>query len=740
MVIPRYPPRLIATELYWLVHTLALDLLRIAEPVRTNLAIMSLLAVACTVPGQAKDLFRATARDDPQTYIAFFICLFVASVVLWYSTDALIRRCPIAMNILPVARAIHRRWPNILAASPFLVAAAAFFSASRRAGGDASPSALWALSIASIALVAVIPAIVALGRLSAARALRAAPLPAFLGESRNDRVEAVRSVARALAHPTDSPGSTMHWAASIVGVGVFSAAMTIAIAEPGWATVIGPAAVLFIGAACWSLILGQVALRLSRIRFPIVSALAGILIAVQLRDCTDNHAVRHLCLPRAEIPAARAALADFIRRSDRYTPGEPFPVFLVATEGGGLRNAYWTAAVLATIQDAHPEFGHRLFAISGVSGGSVGAAVFAALLEQAPPSATSDNPPPTYAARARAILGRDLLSPLLARALLPDLFQQFWPLPIEAIDRARALEESLERAWTKAEEHNRLGRGFYASRPNREGARTPFLILNTTNVETGERTAISQLSLGGRVRTFDSVIDDARTEARGMDIPVSTAAMLSARFPIVTPAGTVHVHGGKLRFADGGYFENSGCASLADLLELLLRPELAKKVERPDEDIIADARFVVIRIRYLDPDGRIEPRQRPHSFNDAMSPIRALLRTREARGALSRQILDEIVREAPSDPDSGGFLVLPYVLTFDCHDTGTPVPLGWILSKAARDSLDAQATADRSDPASTTTCAQALAVIGNVIAGEMFAEPSASEHPEPSPQPPAPEP
>lgn len=735
MVIPRYPPRLIATELYWFVHTLALDLLRIAQPVRTNLAIMSLLALACTVPGQAKDLFRATARDDPQTYIAFFVCLFIASVILWYSTDALIRRCPIAMNILPLARSIHRRWPNILAASPFLVAAAAFFNASRRAGGGSSPYALWALSVASIALVAVIPAIIALGRLSAERALRAAPLPTFLGESRDDRIQAVRAVARAVAHPTDSPGSIMHWAASIVGVGVFSAAMTIAIAEPGWATVIGPAAVLFIGAACWSLILGQVALRLARIRFPIVSALAGILIAVQLPDCTDNHAVRHLCRPRAEIPAARAALADFIRTSDRYTPGEPFPVFLVATEGGGLRNAYWTAAVLATIQDAHPEFGHRLFAISGVSGGSVGAAVFAALLAQPPPELPKGSPPPTYASRARAILGRDLLSPLLARALLPDLFQQFWPWPIEAIDRARALEESLERAWANTEAANRLALGFYASGPGREGPRTPYLIFNTTNVETGERTPISQISLGNRVRTFDGVIDDARAEAQGMDIPVSTAAMLSARFPIVTPAGTVHVAGGKLRYADGGYFENSGCASLADLLELLLRPEPAKKIVREDEDVIEDARFVVLRIRYLDPDGRVPSPRRPHSFNDAMSPIRALLRTREARGAHSRQTLDELVSGAPSDLDSGASIVLPFVLTFDCQDTGTPVPLGWILSKAARDSLDAQATTGRSDPDSGMSCAEALARIGEVIAGEVRVETK-----EPGPVPPEPGP
>ena len=65
-----------------------------------------------------------------------------------------------------------------------------------------------------------------------------------------------------------------------------------------------------------------------------------------------------------------------------YDAGETHPLYIVATEGGGIRAAYWTAAVLGEIQDKNPNFAAHLFAISGVSGGSLGAAVFEALLAE----------------------------------------------------------------------------------------------------------------------------------------------------------------------------------------------------------------------------------------------------------------------------------------------------------------------------------------------------------------------
>ena len=55
---------------------------------------------------------------------------------------------------------------------------------------------------------------------------------------------------------------------------------------------------------------------------------------------------------------------------------------LVASSGGGIRAAYWTALVLSKLNEI-PEFRQHLFAISSVSGGSLGASLFRASLTSA---------------------------------------------------------------------------------------------------------------------------------------------------------------------------------------------------------------------------------------------------------------------------------------------------------------------------------------------------------------------
>ena len=119
-------------------------------------------------------------------------------------------------------------------------------------------------------------------------------------------------------------------------------------------------------------------------------------------------------------------------------PGKIHPLFIVATEGGGIRAAYWTATVLGELQDKNPTFASHVFAISGVSGGSLGALVFDALLAEPNPE--------KFKGKARDILGQDFLSPALASMLYPDFVQRFLPFPVPHFDRARALEMGWEKA------------------------------------------------------------------------------------------------------------------------------------------------------------------------------------------------------------------------------------------------------------------------------------------------------
>jgi len=114
-----------------------------------------------------------------------------------------------------------------------------------------------------------------------------------------------------------------------------------------------------------------------------------VALAVVASYSNANYRVREIktaaIAPAQTAPAERAAdiTADFndwlARR--RPDPNKPYPVFIVAAEGGGVRAAYWAASVLTRLQADDPRFAQHVYAISGVSGGSLGGATFVALLQ-----------------------------------------------------------------------------------------------------------------------------------------------------------------------------------------------------------------------------------------------------------------------------------------------------------------------------------------------------------------------
>lgn len=101
----------------------------------------------------------------------------------------------------------------------------------------------------------------------------------------------------------------------------------------------------------------------------------------------DNHDLR---LSTADLTAAKQrplierAATRWFDHVDRIHPpagseDRVIPLVIVATAGGASRAAYWTGTVLAALQEGAPKFTDHLFAISSVSGGSLGAAAFVVL-------------------------------------------------------------------------------------------------------------------------------------------------------------------------------------------------------------------------------------------------------------------------------------------------------------------------------------------------------------------------
>jgi len=459
----------------------------------------------------------------------------------------------------------------------------------------------------------------------------------------------------------------------------------------------------------------------NRFNVPVIGLLLVLAVASSLFN--DNHRVRQTAEMRpyesVERVMARAKVPPgVVERSLRgYTDLESYftawvkdlqplhqkraiPVVLVAVEGGGIRAAYWTASVLAELQDraanAGLDFARHVFAISGVSGGSLGSAVFAALV-RTPYDVNygADDAPcqeGTYRCRAQRILARDFLSPTVAVLLFPDLLQRFLPVAYFD-DRALALERSWEQAWRRYEPGDRFA-GSFDGLWREAPLETPLLFLNSTVVETGQRIIVNPIAFDGEPfrRTFHDAHDAAAVI--GAQVPLSTAVHMSARFTYVSPAGTIERRDPArtpdelawFRVVDGGYFENSGAVTLDEVLLALKRQAHKAGVE---------IRPVVIHISN-------DPIRKPTEvvedapgkrvlMGEALSPVRALLNVRPARGYQARGVLAARVVTA-EDAEAGRhvhFRLCAYDVT---------LPLGWMLSDLAQQDMTHQLVGYEQDP------------------------------------------
>ena len=311
---------------------------------------------------------------------------------------------------------------------------------------------------------------------------------------------------------------------------------------------------------------------------PAGTALALVL-AVVFAFWNDNHWVR--TVDEAAFAAAEAAAdarpspgghySNWRAAHGEFTPiGGREPVILVAASGGGIRAAYWTASTLAAM-DSIAGFDDNLFAISGVSGGSVGAATYVALKRRA----LETGAPKDLLPLVRETLGQDFLSPVVAGLLFPDLAQRFLPFPIASADRQRFLEKSWEGALGSTP--NAFTDSFTALYDLVYGDRLPSLLLNATVVDSGRRAIVANMKIDAFTDSVDLLADGYST--RGARL--SASAGMSARFTYVSPPGSLtrpyddkgKVDEVKMRVVDGGYFENSGAATLMDLLNVLVQKE-----------------------------------------------------------------------------------------------------------------------------------------------------------------------
>lgn len=279
-------------------------------------------------------------------------------------------------------------------------------------------------------------------------------------------------------------------------------------------------------------------------------------------------------------------------------------------------------------------FSDQLFAISSVSGSSAGAAFFVSALQAHPltpgpqlarslfrqrlwfqnvarPNRDFLGDFVTYKDALQAAFSIDYLSPVLVGYLARDV-TTFSRLPF-VLDRAGVLETTWENSFGRIygwRTGSLLTAPFLQFTPTEEKW-SPVLLFNATSVETGRRVIATPLSAddrpGGKyifsqsydlyeLFCADRTIEDlaffdriasflpriyspvAGVECRdkrpeGIDIRLSTAANLGARFPLVAPHANIRDTLGNVSdsLVDGGYFDNSGAVTALEVASALKR-------------------------------------------------------------------------------------------------------------------------------------------------------------------------
>lgn len=501
-----------------------------------------------------------------------------------------------------------------------------------------------------------------------------------------------------------------------VGISLITATISgsFALVDPvGYGFTVGSAPVLFLALAS-ILPVGSLLVHVTQAHgVPIVTFLA--VLAVVSAFWVENHQVRGVGVETLDRPEIWQVMTEFEGRfeGDRDTI---VPAVFVATAGGGIRAAYWTARVLTEAERALRDSGHprplsdHMVAVSGVSGGSVGSAFYTAALADL--GKDVDKWPALEAA-----MTHDFLGPALTGLMVQDLVQSVVPWTMFE-GRGAILEQAFERAWADQAPD---GIGSLA-RPLRSvggtGARWfPRLLLNGTNTITGQRMIAGTLSLrdahGEQVivnaldqHAFLFPSDDGKQVT---DMRLSTAALNSARFPVVSPGGIL-AHGGSA-VVDGGYFENFGAATLFDLLTYIKMrrrgPERPHRVLKPILIQISSDPYLGRQLAENAPPTEVDGALftlfgRPfHNrlWNLIGAPVGGLLSPRGARGVLAAQHLRLWDLDIGFGDDRGRIddpvwlhfrMDLPDRQVAGCEKTiETEPPLGWVLSAEARASINA---------------------------------------------------
>jgi predicted acylesterase/phospholipase RssA len=221
-----------------------------------------------------------------------------------------------------------------------------------------------------------------------------------------------------------------------------------------------------------------------------------------------------------------------------------------------------------------------------------------------------------------------------------------------------------------------------------------------TDADTGQRIVLSNSDFN-----VVASVGELQTRLADRSVRLSTAVMLSARFPLVSPTAVLRNEGDDpMRLVDGGYFDNSGSATAKDVVTALQsaaeRAGLADKIQII---VISVPNFSVAQ---SSDDFPGEANSESNEENGKSELLRSLIRGGFAgsllspvgtldkiRQRLAIRLTDEL--RASVEDLHGRMLIVPLEKT-DQVD----YPLTWTLSKATRDAMHEKIQSLKNDESS----------------------------------------
>jgi hypothetical protein len=628
-------------------------------------------------------------------------------------------------------------------------------------------NSFWSLLAMELLLLAIGVGVPVLYRFAIARrstVLSAAPIATAATPAAAHTRVSLAAVARAFAAERDEQDGQTRAIVNTLGVvalSISAAGVVLLLLFPTtFSYLLGPVGTLVLLIGCWATIIGMLIVafgnskpvsifQVLRLRStPIVTLLIVVPLAISFVDVPPTlHAIRSTTggtlAKRQTIQSAFALWNEQEKNcSTQLSNGESIrPLLLFAAQGGGIRAATWTVDVLRTlpaatsleVPNSSDCASHATFLSSGASGGSIGIASFQPkgnpATTPAKASTSAFGGPNALAADIAGLLDGDLIGGVTGiRVPTPTNLANPVGAPWAWHDRTALQELTWE---SQAAQFSKP----YDVAP---AAPTGYLILNSEDSVTNCKVIVSQLNLaatsnpptgnsncaGPGIELSNTIDLEDYLGAKCMaDLNWSTAAELSARFPVVSPPGRVsnqtlpakcltgtRANLQSMQLVDGGTADNSAIGSISDI-----SPELAAVISRYNakETGSSASPFVVPILIYASNDPGLDLTSAPNKTKpDALVPIAAVQDaqvalvspsawlTRISNGLGQVCVGFSLTHSGPGatqcdDAVAGTRALVPegVVVASPSTQPAVSVPLGWSLSGFSRARLDLEAAA-----------------------------------------------